>query len=97
MLPKPKRFVLNDLTVFNGGLLIQSTMYLYTDAEVAEFVNTLAPVESVELSTMDCFRIELDPRYCASKAEMKATVAWVRAQLEQEFGNTTKPAKAQGD
>lgn len=97
MLPKPKRFVLQDLTVFNGGLLIQSTLYIHTDAEVAIFVNTLAPIEEIEPVGVDHYKIELDPRYCASKDEMSATVAWLREQLEQEFGNTHKPAKRQED
>lgn len=97
MLPKPKRYTLQDITFYRDQLVMQLTLYLTSDTEVAEFVNTLAPVTLVEPSVIGRYRVELSPLYCYDKQSLAATVAWLYEQLEMEFGNTSKPAKAQGD
>lgn len=92
-LPIPKRYVMDK--GFNRCQ--PGFFFLFTDQEVAEFVNNLAPVGEVEHMRKSHYAVHIDKRYGYDQSSYEQSVAWIEDQLMAEYGDSEKPARPQFD
>lgn len=89
-LPKPKRYVAEDL-LFNS-----LCFYIHADADVFTFLSLLAPISKVNVwENGKQAKVDFDARYAYDGMTCLESYLWVLEQLEQEFGGTEIPAKSQ--